>query len=215
MELKYARDRLQSFQSEVPDITPNDFDIEHPVFTDKNAQIIDSWNNNYGLLSNPTAQADSLALLSRPAKTINCHQGQKPDLDPVDRHQSNRLTILDTYNPRAGTDPNDTDPCLAQNQYFSQPQPQPLAGTDASGSNCEKCTSASVALGRQMYDYIEARPCNFLQSQLGGNWGNTSETTRDNAFPSVITEEQMAELFGSADIGFSQNEGSFSFKDLL
>jgi hypothetical protein len=199
--LKNARDRLQHFESEVPDIAPNDFDGEHPVFAEKNNQVIDSLNNTYGLLSDPTVRADDLALLSRPAKT--------------DRHQSDRWTTLDTYNPKAGTDPNDMVPGLAQNQSFSQPQTQSLDGTDASGSNYENWTSTSVPLSRQTYEYIEAQPRNVIQSQPGLNWGNTSTTVTDDTFPSGITDDKMAELFGFADIDFNQNEGSFSFIDLL
>jgi hypothetical protein len=175
MELKNACDRLQSFESEVPNILLNDLDGERSDLADKNIQIIDSPNNTYGLLSDLTVKADNL--------------------DPIDRLQSNRSTILDTYNP------NDTVPYLAQNQYFSQPQPQSLDGTDTSGSrsNYENWTTTSVPLITQTDGYIEVRPSIFSQSQFGVNWGNTSATV-DNTFPGRITDEQMAELFRSADI---------------
>jgi hypothetical protein len=191
MELKNACDRLQSFESEVPNILLNDLDGERSDFADKNIQIIDSPNNTYGLLSDLTGKADNL--------------------DPIDRHESNGSTILDTYNP------NDTALYPAQNQYFSQPQPQPLYGTDASGSRSsyETCTTASVPLITQTDEYIEARSSIFLQSQLEANWEYTSATVMDNAILGGITDKQMAELVGFADVGFNQNEGSSSFKNLL
>lgn len=196
VKLKNEYNRLQNFESEISDIVPNDFDREHPIFADKNTQIIDSLNITHGLLCDPTVKVDNL--------------------DPMDRHQSNRSTMLDTYNPKAGTNPSDTAPCLSPNQYFSQRQPHPSDGTDASGSNYTNWTSTPVPLITQTYGYIEARPSRFLQCQLGANWENTSATVAtDNTFPTGITDEQMAELFGSPDIGFSQNEGSFNFEDLL
>lgn len=180
MELKNARDRLQNFESEIPDIVPNHFDGEHPDFPDKDTQVIDSVNNYYTLLPDSTVKAG-------PAGP-------------------------------AGPEPNYAAPYLActhQTQYFSRPLHRSFYTTVAPENNAENWPTASVPSSTQAYEYIEARPGNFLRSQLGVNLESISATVSDSPLPGVISDEQMAEILGSVDICFGQSRGSFGLQDLL
>jgi hypothetical protein len=211
VELEKARERLQNYESEVPDIVPNNISVETSILPDENIQAIDL-PDSCGVLSGSAVKADSL---SQRTKTSSYKQEQQPGINSIGNQQGDKLEFPEIYNPEAGMDASVPTPRLThitQSQYIKQPEPQSLYGADTAGSDYETWAARSPPSCTQTYEYIEARPFNLLDNHTGGNWG---ATFTDGTFPSGITEEQVSEIFASAEMDPGQVGGVFSFGDLL
>jgi len=184
-----ASERLQNYESEVPDILPINIIVKTSILMDEGTRATHLLGS-CDVLSGSVVKPDSL--LQR-TETRSYHREQQPRINSIDNQHGDKLEFPEIHNPGAGMDASDASvPTLrpthiaqSQSQCFSRPESQCLYWASITGSNYETWASRSLPSCTQTYEYIDARHFNLLDKHTGGNWG---VTFTDRAFPSGITE---------------------------